>query len=456
MAFTPNPEQKEAIKAMVAFVKKEATSTEFFCLNGYSGCGKTATISYFINLLPKISKLYNSIASVDSRANHKDHAKNVSDLCKGAVLLSATTHQAAEVLEEASGQPVLTIHSLLNLTIRQDFRDGSETLVQKHRLTIKDALIIIDEASMVGWDLIKFIRASTQNCKIIFVQDPNQVLGVGQKETPSRKVASEEVYLTTPVRQAKDSPILTIGTNARNTLAGKAPFPGFPKESETIKYIRSKEALEERLLADFPKDYRQYKNQIKYLAWTNQEVEEVNSFIRSQYTDEKGLIPGEVVKANSIITSLCGYFGLSNAGLGKVADSVQENQEFMGVYGQILNIIPIHGLYASEAGMGKPMPKTIQIFRPYSIKEAKERIKELGREGKEQGDFREYFEAKKFFSDIRVQYASTVHKAQGSTFDTAIVNVGNILQCRNMDTVLRMIYVATTRPRHTLYLYNLP
>jgi hypothetical protein len=65
-----------------------------------------------------------------------------------------------------------------------------------------------------------------------------------------------------------------------------------------------------------------------------------------------------------------------------------------------------------------------------------------------------YFFLKNNFPDLRPHDASTVYKAQGSTYDTVFIDLGNISTCNNPNQVARMLYVAVSRPRNRIILYG--
>jgi hypothetical protein len=59
------------------------------------------------------------------------------------------------------------------------------------------------------------------------------------------------------------------------------------------------------------------------------------------------------------------------------------------------------------------------------------------------------------FPDLRHAYASTVHTAQGATYDVAFVDVNDIAMVRHPSDMLvrlQLMYVAASRPRHALVL----
>jgi hypothetical protein len=65
-----------------------------------------------------------------------------------------------------------------------------------------------------------------------------------------------------------------------------------------------------------------------------------------------------------------------------------------------------------------------------------------------------YFHLKGTYPDFRPQDASTVYKAQGSTYDIVFIDLGNISTCDIPDQVARMLYVAVSRPKSRIVLYG--
>ncbi|MCE5360735.1 MAG: ATP-binding domain-containing protein [Acidithiobacillus sp.] len=55
------------------------------------------------------------------------------------------------------------------------------------------------------------------------------------------------------------------------------------------------------------------------------------------------------------------------------------------------------------------------------------------------------------FAKLALAYASTVHKSQGSTYDTAVVDVGDLARNRGSD-FNALLYTAVTRPARRLIL----
>ncbi|WP_371744333.1 C-terminal helicase domain-containing protein [Acidithiobacillus ferrooxidans] len=56
------------------------------------------------------------------------------------------------------------------------------------------------------------------------------------------------------------------------------------------------------------------------------------------------------------------------------------------------------------------------------------------------------------FTEIKQAYSSTVHKSQGSTYDTAIVDIADLAHPKARPIFNRLLYTAVTRPARRLLL----
>jgi len=84
----------------------------------------------------------------------------------------------------------------------------------------------------------------------------------------------------------------------------------------------------------------------------------------------------------------------------------------------------------------------------------REHLKQLLKYFANQQDWPTYFRLKNEYPDIRPRDACTVYKSQGSTYDTAFIDLGDIGGCNRPDIVLRMLYVAVSRARTRVVFYG--
>ena len=56
--------------------------------------------------------------------------------------------------------------------------------------------------------------------------------------------------------------------------------------------------------------------------------------------------------------------------------------------------------------------------------------------------------------DLRLPYASTIHKSQGSTFDEVLIDLGSFRSCQDPEVAARLLYVAVSRARKKIKFYG--
>jgi exodeoxyribonuclease V len=180
------PQQDQALKAVSEWFNN--SEEQVFYLAGYAGSGKTTLAKYFAEAI------------------------------EGTVLFAAFTGKAAHVLR-TKGCDASTIHSLIyrldkSVKGKPVFvlnRDGSDLRWAK--------LLILDEVSMVNEELALDLLSFGK--KILVLGDPGQLPPV---QGTGYFTAGEPNFMLTDIhRQAKDSPIITLATEARN---GRFPLAG--------------------------------------------------------------------------------------------------------------------------------------------------------------------------------------------------------------------------------------
>ena len=153
----------------------------FHLLTGYAGTGKTT-------LMREVA-----LAFLDRRRE---------------VVVSAPTHKAVAVLsgKVPEGVGCMTIHALLSL---KPIADGARTALKRNRMAraITADAIIIDECSMLGAELMRWIRKLLPHVFVLFVGDPAQLPPVNEPESEAFAVKSRS-HLDTIVRQAAGNPVL--------------------------------------------------------------------------------------------------------------------------------------------------------------------------------------------------------------------------------------------------------
>jgi exodeoxyribonuclease V alpha subunit len=139
-------------------------------------------------------------------------------------LLCAPTGRAAKRLAEATGQPAVTIHRLLEV------RPGSTGFVLNEGNPLDCDLLVVDEMSMVDVPLMHhLVRALPANASLLLVGDVDQLPSVGPGLVLGHLIASgvlPVVRLTEVFRQASQSRIITNAHRVNQGLFPETPPKG--------------------------------------------------------------------------------------------------------------------------------------------------------------------------------------------------------------------------------------
>ena len=402
-------------------------------LTGFAGTGKSTTIATVIKSL-----------------SHK------------LITIATPTHKAAAVLSamlETNGiispnVKVTTIHKALG---KLPLKQGNGTM--KFSAPKKDiyGILIIDECSMIDAELFDDINNAASFASIVYVGDPAQLpptSGNGALSPVFSSIA-HRAHLSEVIRQGEGNPIIELSAALRRVMESASHITvsdviemvnEYDKDNEKIGMIQKGD------IAEYCTDAINNGLDCRYLAYRNDTIDKHMKEIRQQLhgRDVQGFVVGEPV------TSLTSIQGVIN-----------NNHE--GNITHIGEVTKLHGITCTPV----TLDNELTVFAAIDIKEKKN--KEVGffrmfeklkaqsglttdfnlkanllaqsQEASAQG-----YKIRDEIAELRPCVASTVHKAQGSTFDVAIVDVADILTMRNRSEALQCLYVAVTRPRSYLIL----
>jgi len=109
------------------------------------------------------------------------------------VILLAPTGKAARRMSQATGLRAQTIHSYLKLGVN----DGNEDIKKESDVEITDSLVIIDESSMVDLWVARVLFNSISDSKVILVGDIDQLPSVGSGSVLKDMMESGEIPVST-------------------------------------------------------------------------------------------------------------------------------------------------------------------------------------------------------------------------------------------------------------------
>lgn len=407
MNYTLTEGQQSALDAFVGFLANPDDSV--FVLSGYSGTGKSTLIK---TILDKLSTLMDTVKLLCPKLPHYE------------VALTATTNKAAENLQDITKRPVQTIHSFLGLRVQTDYEKGDSYLIPRNKDLIYQHIIFIDEASYVDSQLLNWIFKRTIHCKIVFMGDPAQLTPVKSSTTPVFDANFTGAKLEQVVRQAEGNPIIELSTKFRNTV-NTGEFFSFTPDNNHIIYV-DRDKFNQEIVKEFTRPDWKYSDS-KVLAWTNKCVINYNQTISEHVKGTPHFeigdyavcnkfisINGKTIKTDQIvkITDLC-----------DAVDAIVQGKQFV-------------------------LDNSITAFMPNSMADKKATILKA----KNSGNMGMAAAIENKWIDLRQAYACTINKAQGSTFDKVFIDLDDIRKCNSGNQIARMLYVAVSRAKHTVYL----
>lgn len=379
------------------------------------------------------------------------------------IFCSAPTNKAVAVLkgkvDEVAKLVFITTHSALKLKRMIDFKTGDisfkPSFAKNDKPLRNTGLFIVDEASMLNTELLDYIEeyATMYNVKVVFIGDEKQLNPVNEDNSPVFHKGYPEVELTEIVRQGAGNPIIDLSRNLSIIGDGQSAR----QEDTGYMYSNDKEKVIHTLAAVNGTD------DLKYLAWTNKEVDLMNFLVRRQiYGNPKKIEVGETLVFNGPYKEL--YF--TNEEI-KVESAVVREKEFQFVINKMGKVNPGLG---EDPYFGKVKLKyysinftkeddniidKIIIVHEDSEKKYNDTVKLLKSRAKiADVDWKDFYQFVEQFADLKYNHAITVHKSQGSTYKQAIVNVRNLKLNRNDIEKKRLLYTAVTRASNLLVLYN--
>lgn len=412
-----NPEQSTALTAITTWMSE--AFTPFFVLKGSAGTGKTYCI------------------------------RELTNQTRGRFIFTAPTNKATKVLRESVTQKdyapeCRTIYSLLGLRIEPN-GEVKELKVPEDPVDLSEyKAIIVDEGSMVNKQLFDYIKLTAEkfHIRFLFLGDAAQLPPVGETMSPIWAIANG-AQLTKVMRH--DNMILDLATRLRGQVDAFSPTIKLAAANDGEQGIWKLEGS--RFLTsilstcdDFAKP-----NASKVIAWRNVEVDRFNKLIRDALFDNPSQpwLVGDRVLFSAPARDLEDEPVASTDDEGTV-DRV--DTEWHAVHGDIK-------IWRITITLDTNKVVTARVLHNDSLQTYAAKLDDLSMRAKSNSRmWKQFWEFKDAFHQLKYAYAITAHRAQGSTYDTAYVYWQDILLNRNRQEAFRCLYVACTRPRRALVL----
>lgn len=434
MAFTIG--QQAAFDKIIELLK---AGCKRIVLGGLAGTGKTYLVAELVKYLRENRGI------IPNRRN-------------GRIYVTAPTNKALAVLMNKIKSDVefKTIHSALKLTRRIDSKTGQESYVRSKggRVNYEDfdsAMCgFIDESSMLGRDFIGHTSSQgyiegwleSYDFPIIFIGDPNQLNPVGEEDSPAFNKGYETVMLTEIVRQGAGNPIIDLSRDM-DMLYFKVPRV---IEGRGYLYSDDRNAIINDLAEVNGTD------ELKYLAYTNNEVDALNTFVRQRrYGTPAKIEDKETIVFNSPYGTYYTNKEVKVEQAAIITDYIQIPKyatKFDRTNCPVNEVDRIKmKYYRINDSFNVIHEHSEQIFKTISLT-LKQNCKKYG------WDWRGFYFFTEQFADIKYNHAITVHKSQGSTYKDTIINIGDLSKCFKVPEKKRLLYTAITRASNLIVFNN--
>lgn len=380
-------------------------------------------------------------------------------------LVCAHTHKACTVIRDKvpTDTKVSTLHSFLNK--RPGINDEAIDLDKIsfiHQMKVPDVqgVIFIDEYSMVSdMDMCDITVCQDPDykgipkVKVVYLGDPNQLPPIGEP-VAIRPKGDYCVTLTTIWRQEHDNPLKDTLTKLVKYIEGTEQVQFLEPNASFIRGVNFKEV------------YETTKGDNKILAYTNEAVQAWNVTIQGR----------NILERNDIVLSPTTreeytYIGTVNKQEIHCLDLPRERSIALGTTYKTLEFL----LTMKDIEFDQFDEKIFAyVFGHYDYKVMKEKLSKRAVESNQQIEkqiglpakgwaknnpkhplarqrakaWREFLSFEDCVICIDFKHATTIHKAQGSTYDNVFLDSRDLARCNDTNTLLRLWYVALSRAKY--------
>lgn len=451
LRFPATPCQEHLFDVLAKFTM-QYEECDLLVVSGYAGTGKTSAVAAFV--------------------------KTLSDLGYKYVLL-APTGRSAKVLSNFTGRKASTIHK--HIYRQKSLKNGIGEFELNFNKT-KDTYFIVDEASLISVDhsaggapnlfgsgdllddLISFVRSGVDD-KLVIIGDPGQLPPIGMDQSPALDISYMGRYgkvmtaeLSTVVRQAAESGILTNATLVRNLIErGVAEKPKMMLDGFTdVERITGTELID--ALSDAIDKYGL--DNLAVLCRSNKMANRYNAGIRSSvlYREEK-LSKGDKL----MVVKNCYQFVEDIPELDFIANGDVARLEKISHYEER------YGINFAEAVLSFPDYNDVEVTARVildTLQSEKPALSDEQQNALYQGVNEDYSHIKgvrkryeavredKYFNALQIKYATaiTCHKSQGGQWKCVFID--NPFWHELTVDDLKWLYTAITRGVEKVYFVN--
>ena len=447
------PHQLEIFEEITSKIKENLSrrvssiplSDRFLSLTGAAGTGKSYLTSAIV-----------------------DEIDNTLPVGQYDIQITAPTHKALKVMTEMLfysyniGVNCSTIHSFLNIKQSYDYETGAEifTVDRAKDKVNRASLLVVDESSMVSNELFEFILEIVRKGYIntvLFISDSYQLLPVNQSSLNNVFRLKNQYKLTKIVRQAKNSVIIELATKIRVCIANEEyedlrDILENTPNSEDIQFFESKKEF----LEDFCKNENWHEEDKILASFTNNDVDSFNNILRRRFWQEQKIDNPKYLIQNDKIRFKKPSFDLYSDDYQKVI--FQNGEEIIIDKAELIFDNELKLYYWQCLAVERSPLACFRVIDPNSMTKFNDILNDYAYSAKTRNFpfnmewWDKYFKLRDSFSDIQYSFASTIHKLQGSTYESAYIDLASLLNNRQIskDFLYRLVYVAITRAKNNV------
>lgn len=463
-------EQLQAVTSIIKFINSRDGENEMLLIGG-AGTGKSACISQVIGYLENHSYDY---------------------------LACAPTHKARLSLEKLTKTQTLTLHQLLQLrpnvevqllNLRElEFQCGLTNRRKNDKYIHIPRLIIIDECSMITSDLYEFIQKELiikRGVKLLYIGDSAQLKGVNDETISKVFEIDNKIELTKIYRQQDEAPLLYVLKDLRTK-----PLYEFQDFESNYGSLYTTEDAKE-FVTNVCKEYKdaianEDPYQVKILTYTNKRIDAYNELLHNILYKK----PSTDYCIGEFVT---GYDNYSEGGVKKIYNSLdyivvdvqRHTKEPSDIFPLPLDgyILTLRDMIYGYSGESNPfdvlgsnkifvISKNINssILQSFINLFEQTRIRAVNTPKKTSlyGElWAQYYALQEYFASpfdlfydgrliksatIKLGYAISTHKSQGSSINNVYIDFTDLKKCYNKEEFRQLEYVALSRARNNIYL----
>lgn len=451
--FTPNQEQAEGIAKIQAFLTAPNSQGNIFVLEGKAGTGKTSLVQEAVApYLKSGGKVV--VAAVSHKAKGVLEQKLTKFITSNKLRGSVDAHSLAALLgmkrDEITGN-----------FVADPFAESSIDSVQ---------VLVVDEASMVNAQNKEILESRIpRGAKIIYLGDRNQIAPIEVAGSPNAGKISQvftmdtgknKHSLVTRVRQGEDSTILPYADHYWNNAEGKDskpdPVPQGARTNTNEMVMLSGSTWVDQVIPLFQRALKTGNaNLIKVMAFNN--MMGTTAGAKMLRTAEQKI--REAMFGKDLLEYNKGELLIMTGGFGQSEKTKIENSAELVAESATPTTVMVEtpsgekvGLAAFNLVVKDTLTGTTKTI-PVLASSARDQFNGITNAWSEHAKKKDRTAWKKFwaikeqtFAPVAYSYILTTHKAQGSTYDVAVVLEDNIQSAPgSAANTSRIMYTAITR-----------